>query len=69
MKKGVVVVLVLVDLSPRIAATGIVIAASVNSLVKGVMATTIGGGRLGLRVGLPLLAAAAGGLLATQWLL
>jgi len=57
------------DLSPHIAATGIVIAASVNSLVKGVMATTIGGGRLGLRVGLPLLAAAAGGLLATQWLL
>jgi uncharacterized membrane protein (DUF4010 family) len=57
------------DLSPRIAATGIVIAASVNSLVKGVMATTIGGGRLGLRVGLPLLAAAAGGLLATQALL
>jgi uncharacterized membrane protein (DUF4010 family) len=56
------------DLSAHIAASGIVIAASVNTLVKGALAATIGGGRLGLRVGLPLVAAAIGGLLSIQWL-
>jgi hypothetical protein len=46
---------------------GIVIAASVNSLTKGAMATVVGGPALGARVGLPLLASASGGLLAA-WL-
>lgn len=55
------------DLAAPVAVTGIVIAAAVNSLVKGSMATFIGGRRLGLRVGLPLLAGAVAGLLAT-WL-
>ena len=55
------------DLVLPVAVTGIVIAAAVNSLVKGGMATFIGGRRIGLRVGLPLLAAAAGGLLSV-WL-
>jgi uncharacterized membrane protein (DUF4010 family) len=54
-------------LEPGNAVIGIVIAAAVNSLIKGAMATSIGGGALGLRVGLPLLAASAGGL-AVAWL-
>lgn len=55
-------------LEPGNAVIGIVIAAAVNSLIKGAMATSIGGGALGLRVGLPLLTASAGGL-AVAWLL
>ena len=55
------------DLALPVAATGIVIAAAVNSLVKGGMASFIGGRRIGLRVGVPLLAAAGAGLL-TVWL-
>ena len=47
--------------------TGIVMAAATNSLLKGGMATFIGGRKIGLRVGLPLLAAAIGGLIAV-WL-
>ena len=56
------------DLPVRIATTGIVIAAAVNNLAKGGMAAGIGGRRIGLRVGLPLAASAAGGLV-TVWLL
>ena len=52
------------DLDMQIAVTGIVIAATINSLVKGGMATFIGGRDIGLRVGLPLLASAIGGLAA-----
>jgi uncharacterized membrane protein (DUF4010 family) len=55
------------DLVLRIAVTGILIAAAVNSLVKGGMATVVGGFKIGLRVGLPLLWSAIGGLL-TVWL-
>jgi uncharacterized membrane protein (DUF4010 family) len=55
------------DLALPVAATGIVIAAAVNSLVKGGMATFIGGRRIGMHVGLPLLAAAVAGLF-TVWL-
>ena len=52
------------DVILRIAVTGIVMAAATNSLFKGGMATFIGGRKIGLRVGLPLLAAAIGGSLA-----
>jgi len=51
----------------NVAVTGIVIAAAMNSVVKGGMATFIGGGNVGLRVGLPLLGSAIGGLVAV-WL-
>jgi len=44
-------------------ARGLVVAAAVNSLVKGVLAFAIGGPALGLRVLLPLAAAAAAGML------
>ena len=50
-----------------VAAMGVVIAAAVNSLAKGVMAAAVGGREIGIRVGLPLLASAAGGL-AVAWL-
>lgn len=55
------------DLGLPIAVTGIVIAAIVNSLVKGGMAMSVGGREIGQRVGLPLLGAAAGGLVSV-WL-
>ncbi|NGP53125.1 MgtC/SapB family protein [Thioalkalivibrio sp. XN8] len=55
------------DLAVPVAVTGIVIAASVNTLVKGGMAAFIGGRPVGLRVAGPLLAAVAGGL-TTAWL-
>lgn len=51
------------DLICSTAVTGIVIAAAVNSLFKGGMAAFVGGGKVGLRVGLPLLGSAIGGLL------
>lgn len=54
-------------LQVSVAATGIVIAAAVNSVVKGGMASFIGGRLVFVRVGLPLLVAAIGGLL-TVWL-
>lgn len=54
------------DLVAPVAVTGIVIAAAVNSLVKGGMATVVGGRKIGLRVGLPLLGAAIGGLVAVR---
>lgn len=56
------------DLAVRTAITGIVIAAAVNGLVKGVMATVIGGREVGVRVGVPLLLSAVVGLSAV-WLL
>jgi uncharacterized membrane protein (DUF4010 family) len=56
------------ELAVRVAVMGIVIAAAVNSLVKGGMATVIGDGQVGLRVGVPLLASALAGLSAV-WLL
>jgi len=52
------------DLEPGVAVTGLVTAAAANSLLKGALAAGIGGRQLGLRVGVPLLAASAGGLLA-----
>ena len=55
------------DLVLRIAAMGIVVAAAVNNLVKGGIATFIGGKAIGLRAGLPLLASAVGGLV-SAWL-
>lgn len=51
----------------NVAVTGIVIAAAMNSVVKGGIATFIGGRNAGLRVGLPLLVSAIGGLVAV-WL-
>jgi uncharacterized membrane protein (DUF4010 family) len=54
-------------LAGRVVVTGIVIAAAVNSLVKGVMAGVVGGRALGLRAGVPLAAAAAAGPVAV-WL-
>ncbi|MEJ2309997.1 MAG: MgtC/SapB family protein [Gammaproteobacteria bacterium] len=56
------------DLAVRITVTGIVLAASVNNLVKGGIAFAAGGPRIGLRVGLPLAASAIGGILSV-WLL
>jgi len=56
------------DLAVRIATTGIVIAAAVNSLVKGGMATVIGGREVGVRVGVLLLLSAIAGL-SVIWLL
>ena len=56
------------DLAVRTAITGIVIAAAVNGLVKGGMATIIGGREVGVHVGVPLLLSAVVGLSAI-WLL
>jgi uncharacterized membrane protein (DUF4010 family) len=56
------------ELAVRVAVTGIVIAGAVNSLVKGGMATVIGGRQIGLRVGVPLMASAIAGLSAS-WLM
>ncbi|MEA3470044.1 MAG: MgtC/SapB family protein [Thermodesulfobacteriota bacterium] len=54
------------ELGLRIAVTGIMIAAAVNTLVKGGMAIFIGGRKMGLRVGLPLLGSAIGGLISIR---
>lgn len=56
------------DLSVNLAALGIVIAASSNTLVKALLASFIGGPGLGMRVLLPLLAASTVGL-TTAWLM
>jgi uncharacterized membrane protein (DUF4010 family) len=53
-------------LANGVAVTGIIIAASVNSVVKGFLAAAVGGTALGIRVGIPLLVAAAGGLLSVR---
>jgi uncharacterized membrane protein (DUF4010 family) len=55
------------DLAVRVAVMGIIIAASVNTLIKGGMAVIIGGRSIALRVGLPLLASIIFGLL-SAWL-
>jgi len=55
------------DLGLGVAASGVVIAGAVNSLVKAAMAGVIGGRVIGLRVALPLAAAAGAGLVAA-WL-
>jgi len=55
------------DLTLHVTVAGIVIAAAVNSVVKAGLAAVIGGRQLAVRAGLPLLASAAGGLLAV-WL-
>ncbi|MEX2523524.1 MAG: MgtC/SapB family protein [Gammaproteobacteria bacterium] len=55
------------DLTIRVAVVGIVIAAAANSLCKGGMAAVIGNRETGLRVGLPLLASAAAGLLSVRF--
>ena len=57
------------ELAIRIAATGIVIAGAVNSLVKAGMATVIGGRQIGLQVGVPLVASAVAGLSASWFVL
>ncbi|MEA2116145.1 MAG: MgtC/SapB family protein [Thermodesulfobacteriota bacterium] len=54
------------ELALRIAVTGIMIAAAVNTLVKGGMATFIGGRKMALWVGLPLLGSAIGGLISIR---
>jgi uncharacterized membrane protein (DUF4010 family) len=51
------------ELTSHLAATGIIIASAVNSVVKGALAGFIGGKSLGLRAALPLVVAAAAGLL------
>lgn len=56
-----------IDLPLDLAVAGIVVASAVNSVVKAVLAMTIGGKMLGLKVGLPLLVAAMAGTLAV-WL-
>lgn len=55
------------DLVMPVAVTGIVIAGSVNSVVKSAMATVIGGRSLGKRVSLPLVTTAATGILTAWW--
>jgi len=55
-------------LAPKIACAGIVIAAVINSLIKGAMALSLGGRPMGLRVGLPLVVSVLGGLL-VAWLM
>ena len=57
------------ELAVRVAVLGIIVAAAVNTVVKGGMATVIGGRHVGLRVGLPLLASAVLGLLAAWFLI
>lgn len=55
------------NLLVNMAASGIVVAASVNSLTKASIAMMTGGRNIGIRAGLPLLATAVGGLIAV-WL-
>jgi uncharacterized membrane protein (DUF4010 family) len=56
------------ELAIRVAVTGIVIAAAVNSVAKAGMVTVIGGVQVGLRVGVPLVVSATVGLSAS-WLM
>lgn len=55
-------------LAASVVIAGIIIAASVNNIVKGLMVITIGGTKIGMRVGLPLLASTISGLL-MMWML
>jgi uncharacterized membrane protein (DUF4010 family) len=54
------------DLLVQTAVTGMVLAAAVNNSVKGGMAAFIGGRDVGLRVGVPLLGSAIGGLIVRE---
>ena len=56
------------EITSRVAVTGIIIGAAVNSLVKAAMSFFIGGGQIGLRVSVPLLVSAVIGLLASWFL-
>ncbi len=56
------------DLAVQLTVLGIVVAAAMNSVIKGGMTLVIGGKALGLRAGLPLFGGAGAGLLAA-WLL
>ncbi|WP_275097229.1 MgtC/SapB family protein [Sedimenticola hydrogenitrophicus] len=53
----------------RVVAIGLVIAASANSLTKAGLASIIGGGRVGLLVGIPLLVSALSGVALGWWLI
>jgi uncharacterized membrane protein (DUF4010 family) len=53
----------------RVVAMGLVIAASANSLTKAGLASIIGGGRIGLFVGIPLLVSAVSGVVLGWWLI
>jgi uncharacterized membrane protein (DUF4010 family) len=55
------------DVAPRVAVTAIVIAAALNNLVKGGVASVVGARQLGLRVSVPLLPASLAGLGAVWW--
>ncbi|MDT8404902.1 MgtC/SapB family protein [Sulfuriflexus sp.] len=57
------------DIGLRITVTGIIIAAAVNTLVKGSMTAFVGGRDIGLRVGLPLVMSVFGGLFVVWMLL
>jgi uncharacterized membrane protein (DUF4010 family) len=50
------------DLGLQTATLGLIIAAAVNTVVKGVMTASIGGARFGWRAGIPLAVAAGAGL-------
>jgi uncharacterized membrane protein (DUF4010 family) len=50
------------DLGLRVATLGLIIAAAVNTVVKGIMTASIGGGRFGWRAGIPLAVSSAAGL-------
>jgi uncharacterized membrane protein (DUF4010 family) len=56
------------DLDQRVVVLGLLIAAAANSLTKAGLASVIGGARIGLLVGLPLLASAVSGVV-LGWLL
>lgn len=55
------------DVDQRVVVLGLVIAAAANSLTKAGLAGAIGGARIGLLVGVPLLASAVSGLVLGWW--
>jgi uncharacterized membrane protein (DUF4010 family) len=57
------------ELAVGMAVSSIVIAATANSVTKGLIATVIGGWALGLRVALPLIGAGMAGLTIAWWTL
>jgi uncharacterized membrane protein (DUF4010 family) len=56
------------DLTMVTAALGLIIAAAVNTLVKGIMTASIGGAQFGWRAGIPLGVAAIAGLGTALWI-
>lgn len=56
------------EISLKVAVTGIVLAASINTLLKGLLATSVGGAGLGKRLLIPMLVVAVSGLFSV-WLL